>query len=364
VPPKAKKTYTPPANLKSFRQMQEKKYADQLVRQKQKVTLEFISTGVSSLDAALGGGWALGRYHQVIGKPDSCKTAMMITAMVQALEKFPEKGVSYVDIENTVDSDRFLAHGLDPDDPRFFWRKPNSAEEVSDMVREDLRTGLFSMVAVDSVGAMEREDALYDKTAAEYVMGKAAQLLTRMSKQIATISRQTNTAVLQVNQYRKNFEGGMDQAAGPMIMGYMTTASVVMRRMGGVDNVLKIKDGEDEIEVAHKVAARVERSKLVPQGRTVEFWYHKVDSELGETGVDQVMETMDVGIKTKVIYKEKETSNIWFLPDGTKVNGGKQLLARLRAEPDLVEQIRVAAVERLNGEVSEDEVSFARDGDE
>lgn len=363
MPPKIKKTYTPPASLQSFRQMQEKKYGDQLVRQKEKVTLRFIPTGVSSLDVALGGGWALGRYHQVIGKPDSCKTAMMITAMVRALESYPEKGVSYIDIENTVDEQRFLDHGLDPDDPRFFWRKPNSAEEVSDMVREDLRTGLFSMVAIDSVGAMEREDALYEKTAAEYVMGKAAQLLTRMAKQIATISRQTDTAVMQVNQYRKNFDGGMDQAAGPMIMGYMTTDSVVMRRMGGADNVLKIKDGNDEIEVAHKVAARVERSKLTAQGRTVEFWYHKVDSELGETGVDQVMETMDIGIKAKVIYKEKETSPIWFLPDGTKVNGSKQLLARLRAEPDLVEQIRKDSVERLNGDMGEEEISFTRESE-
>ncbi len=363
MPPKAKKTYTPPTSLKAFRQAQEKKYGDQLVRQKERVALEFIPTGVSSLDVALGGGWARGRYHQIIGQANNCKTAMMLIAMKNALETYPDLGVSYVDIENTVTEERFLSHGIDPDDPRFFWRKPNSAEEVSDMLREDMRTGLFSMVTLDSVGAMEREDALYEKTAADVVMGKAAQLLTRMAKQIATISRQTNTAVMQVNQYRKNFDGGMDQAAGPMIMGYMTTDSVVMRRQYGAENTLTVKDGDDDVEVAHKVTAKVERSKIVPQGRKAEFWYHKVDSELGETGVDQVMETMDLGIKTGVLFKENPAGNMWTLPDSTKVNGAKQLLARLRSEPDMVEQIRKMSVERMNGDMGEDEVSFAREGD-
>lgn len=361
MPPKVKKTYTPPASLTAFRASQEKKYPTQLVRQKEETTLEFIPTGVSGLDAKLGGGWARGRYHQVIGQANSCKTAMMIIAMVNALEKYPDKGVSYIDIENTVTDARFLDHGLDPDDPRFFWRKPNSAEEVSDMLRDDLRTGLFSMVAVDSVGAMEREDALYEKSASEVVMGKAAQLLTRMSKQVATISRQTNTAVLQVNQYRKNFEGGPDQAAGPMIMGYMTTDSVVMRRLFGAENVLTQKDSEGaEIEVAHKVAAKVERSKLVAQGGVAQFWYHKVDSEHGSVGIDAVMETMDIAMKCGALYKEKETSSWWFFPDGSKENGPKGVMARLRDDEKALEAVRAAILEKSEQPQAEPEIQFRR----
>jgi recombination protein RecA len=361
LPPKAKKTYTPPKTLDAFRTAQEKKYGDRIVRKDERVPLEFIPTGVTSLDVALGGGWALGRYHQIIGQPNSCKTSMMLIAMREALEKFPDKGVSYIDIENTVTEERFLSHGLDPDDPRFFWRKPESAEEVSDMLRDDLRTGLFSMVTLDSVGAMEREDALYEKTAAEYVMGKAAQLLTRMAKQIATISRQTDTAVMQVNQYRKNFEGGMDQAAGPMIMGYMTTDSVVMRRMFGAENVLMVKDGDgDEVEVGHKVAARVERSKLVAQGKKAEFWYMKVESDYGSVGIDVVKETFDIGTKTGAIYKENAASSWWFLPDGSKENGEKGILARLRNEPETMEAVRAKSIELGAGEVTESNIEFRR----
>lgn len=364
MPPKIKKTYTAPPTLEAFRKAQEKKYGDRLVRQKEPVTLDFIPSGVTSLDVALGGGWARGRYHQIIGQANNCKTAMILIAMKNALDAYPDLGVSYIDIENTVAEERFLSHGIDPDDSRFFWRKPDSAEEVSDMLRDDMRTGLFSMISLDSVGAMEREDALYEKTASEVVMGKAAQLLTRMAKQIATISRQTNTAVIQVNQYRKNFEGGMDQAAGPMIMGYMTTDSVVMRRMYGAENVLTVKDPDgDEIEVAHKVAARVERSKLTAQGKKVEFWYHKVDSEYGVVGIDVVKETIDLAIKLGVFYKEKETSTWWFLPDGTKENGPKGLMARLRDDPDTLEAVREAVLKATSEAPSlpsEDTIEFRR----
>lgn len=361
MPPKVKKTYTPPASLAAFRKAQEKKYGDRIVRQDTRVQLDFIPTGVSGLDAALGGGWARGRYHQIIGQPNSCKTAMMIIAMKNALETYPELGVSYIDVENTVTHERFLDHGLDPDDERFFWRKPNSAEEVVDMLREDMRTGLFSMVALDSVGAMEREDTLYEKTASEVTMGKAAQLLTRMSKQVASISRQTNTAVMQVNQYRKDFESGIDKASGPLIMGYMTTDSVVMRRMYGAENVLMIKDEDgDDIEVAHKVAARVERSKLVPQGKKTEFWYHKVDSEHGTVGIDAVMETMDRAMKCGALYKEKETSSWWFFPDGSKENGPKGVLARLRDDDKALEALRAAILERSEQPQAEPEIEFRR----
>lgn len=361
MPPKAKKVYSPPASLKAFRLAQEKKYGTGLVRQDEEIVLDFIPTGVSGLDAALGGGWARGRYHQVIGQPNCCKTSMVVIAMANALELYPDEGVSYIDVERTITPERFLSHGVDPKDPRFFWRKPDSGEEVADMLRDDLRTGLFSLAAIDSVGAMERGEALYEKLATESTMGKAAQLLTRMSKQITTIASETNTAAFIVNQYRKNFEGGMDQAAGPMIMGYMTTDSVVMRRMGGIDNILTIKDGSgNDIEVAHKVAARVERSKITVQGGKAEFWYHKTDSELGQTGIDAVMETYDIATKCGALYKEKESSNWWYFPDGTKENGQKGTLARLRSDDKALAEVRAAVVEKLAEVDPATEIVFRR----
>lgn len=361
MPPKVKKTYTRPSSLASYRKSQEKKYGERIIRKETRRPIDFIPSGVTGLDLALGGGWARGRYHQIIGQPNCCKTSMVLIAMKNALELYPDEGVVYLDVEKTVTEERFLAHGIDPDDERLMWRQPASGEEVADMLRDDLRTSLFSMAAIDSVGAMERSDALYDKAAEDSTMGKAAQLLTRMSKQITTISRETNTATFIVNQYRKNFDGGMDQAAGPMIMGYMTTDSVVMRRMFGVENVTTVKDGDDEIEVAHKVAAKVERSKLRTQGAKAEFWYNKVSYGDAEVGIDTAAETYDIGVKAGAIVPGN--GSWWNFPDGSKINGKPASITHLRGNPDLLEQVRVKSLENIANELTPElDVEFEREG--
>lgn len=361
MPPKAKKAYARPTSLAAYRKAQEKKYGDGIVRKETMRSLDFIPTGVTGLDLALGGGWARGRYHQIIGKPDCCKTSMVLIAMKNALDLWPDLGVSYLDVEKTVTPERFLAHGIDPEDERLFWRKPMSGEEVADMLREDLRTGWFSMAAIDSVGAMERNDALYEKAADESTMGKAAQLLTRMSKQITTIASETNTAAFIVNQYRKNFDGGMDQAAGPMIMGYMTTDSVVMRRLGGAENVTMVKDGDNEIEVAHKVAARVERSKIRTHGAKAEFWYNKTSYDGNEVGIDVYAETFDVGVKAGAIVPAK--GSWWLLPDGKTTNGKTQTITYLRENPDVLKLVREKSLENIANEMTPElDVEFEREG--
>jgi recombination protein RecA len=362
MPPKVKKTYTRPASLASYRKAQEKKYGDRIIRKATRQALEFIPTGVTGLDLALGGGWARGRYHQIIGQPNTCKTSMVLIAMKNALDRWPDQGVVYLDVEKTVSEERFLAHGIDPDDDRLLWRSPASGEEVADMLRDDLRSGLFSMAAIDSVGAMEREDALYEKAASESVMGKAAQLLTRMSKQVTTISRETNTAAFIVNQYRKDFEGAFDKAAGPMIMGYMTTDSVAMRRLGGAENIVVVKEGGDDIEVAHKVVAKVERSKLRTQGAKAEFWYNKVAYDGAEVGIDVAAEAYDIGVKAGAIVPGK--GYYWIFPDASTANGKAQSIAHLRDHPDLLEQVRVKSLENIANELTpEVDVEFDRVGE-
>jgi RecA/RadA recombinase len=362
MPPKIKKAYAPPASLSAFRATTEKKWGGKLVRKDEIPELEFISSGVSGLDVALGGGWALGRYHQVLGQPNTCKTSLTVIAIANALKQYPDRGVAYIDVERTITSERFESHGVDPEDKRLFWLKPQSAEEVSDMLRDQLRTGLFSFLAIDSVGAMAREEELYEKDAADEYVGRAAKLLTRMAKQIAAMAENSNTAVLQINQYRKDFASGLDVGSGPTIMGYMTTSSVTTRRLGGAENVLKVKDGDgDEIEVAHKVAVKVDRSKLVPFGKTAQFWYHKTNSEYGTVGIDVVKETYDIAIKCGALYKEKETSSWWFFPDGSKENGEKGVLARLRDDEKALAEVRAACVAKAAEEPTvEPTVTFRR----
>jgi hypothetical protein len=81
---------------------------------------------------------------------------------------------------------------------------------------------------------------------------------------------------------------------------------------------------------------------------------------MGEVGIDAVMESYDLATKCGALYKEKETSSWWFFPDGTKENGAKGALARLRADDKALEEVRAAILEKTAEVDAGTEIKFRR----
>lgn len=360
MPPKTKKAYTPPKTLEGFLGAQEKKYGSRVIRRDNVVQSAYIPTGSIGLDMALGGGWRTGRIHQIVGQPGCAKTSLAIRGMAEAQKMFPSKAVGYIDMERTFEWDWAESLGLDTDTKkRFTIIEADSSEDVSDILRDMLRSELYSMVAVDSIGGMERAQVIFDKDAEESDMGKNSQVITRLCKQSAVIGSNTNTTTLLINQYRKNFNGGMDQAAGPMLLSYATTDSVTMRRTYGAENVeVRAIDG-DEVEVSRKIVAKVERSKIFPQGRKAEFYFNNVDTDFGPIGIDVAGEIFMMARRAGIIVPNKEGSSWLVLPDGTKENGVPATMRRIRSEPALLEDLRTRCVESVAHErIEEVETAF------
>lgn len=114
---------------------------------------------------------------------------------------------------NTFDWDWAEAHGLNTDDEHFMHVYPDDSEDVSDQIRMMIDSGNFSMIIIDSIGGMESKQAL-DKDAGDSVVGRNAQVITRMAKACATLARKHQTTILIVNQYRCLAEGTFIQTAG------------------------------------------------------------------------------------------------------------------------------------------------------
>jgi recombination protein RecA len=361
MPPKVKKTYTPPKSLDAFRTAQEKKYGDRVVRHEDAREMTYIPTGSIGLDMALGGGWARGRIHEVIGQPGVAKTSLCMVGMGEAQRQHKTLAVGYIDMERTWKWDWAEKLGVDTSKKRLIYQKPDSSEDVSDMLRDMLRSELFSLVVVDSVGGMERADVIFEKDAEQSDMGKNSQVISRLCKQVAVIGDNSNTATILVNQFRKDFGSmtGMDKASGPMILGYSTTDSVVLRRTYGVGNVEMANLDGDEIEVSRKIVARVQRSKIFVQGRKAEFFFTNADTDFGPVGIDQVGEIYMMAKKCGVLVPNTETSSWMVFPDGTKENGEKGCKARLRKDPKLAEEIRRMCVKTVEKDrIIETEVTF------
>lgn len=346
-----------PPSMASFRNQLEKRFGTRLTDIPKVAEREIISTGSLTLDVAMRtGGWVRGRTHELIGPEGVCKTTLSILTAAEH-QKATKKAVGWVDMEQSFDFDWARSLGLDTSPEMFTHIYPDDSEDVADMSKVMAQSELYGLMVVDSIGGMESRKA-FEKDAVESTMGRNAQVITRMVKQAATLARQNNITVIYVNQLRANLSGmGVaDVAAGPRALKYNTTFSVRLSRKSGPasETTRKIKDGDVEDEVGRQFVARVQRSRVSPQGRQAEFWlFNQSTEEFGPIGIDKTDEAVTIGIRMGVI---KQSGAFYTLPGEDKsIQGRARLVSELKKRPEVVGTIRAEALKLVAHEVKEDE---------
>lgn len=347
---------TPPS-MSKFRDQLEKRYGSRLTPVKEQKGYEIISTGSLTLDVAMRtGGWVRGRTHEMIGPQGVGKTTLCILTAIEH-QKATKKAVGWIDMEQSFDFIWAESLGLDTSPEMFTHISPDNSEDVSDMNKIMAQSELYGLIVIDSIGGMESKKA-FDKDAEESTMGRNAQVITRMVKHAAVLARRNNITVIYVNQLRANLSGlGVsDIAAGPRALQYNTTFSVKLSRKGGpsADTTRKIKIGDIEDEVGRLFVAKVQRSRVSPQGRQAEFWlFNQETQQYGPVGIDKVDEAVSLGIRMGVI---KQAGAFYTLPGDEKaVQGRPKVVAELRKRPEMVQTIRTEALQMVAHEVTEEE---------
>lgn len=360
MPPKAagkdgKRPALPAAkNLGSFALAMQHRYGEQRVANGPPPVI--VPTGSLSLDRALRvGGWQLGRVYEILGPKDSGKSTIVTASMVSHLRMFSDRGVAYLNMENTFDPGRATEMGLDCSDEaaasgRWLPLLPENSEDVSDMARDVAASGFYCCLAIDSIGAMESMKVLA-KDAGEDTMGKNAQVITKMTKALSTLARLKQCTILLVNQPRANMSGfGGDISAGPKAMQHSTTAKVEMSAHGGVEDVRKQKVDGDDVTVSQRHVARVTRAKNTLSGGSAEFFINKVTTrEFGAAGIDFADEYLTFGSRYGAV---KVGGSYYTFPDGHRVNGKAAAARYLRENPAAIEAVR----ESMNFEEPVDEL--------
>ncbi|MFI0967026.1 hypothetical protein ACH4S8_37430 [Streptomyces sp. NPDC021080] len=342
-----------------------KTYGDRVTRRDQMVPPTFIPTGSLTLDYAMGGGFALKRTHEILGPEGMGKTSLANLTMANAQQMFPDRAAAVIDMEQAYDFDWAEKLGVDLGEDRFYHLYPDHSEDVSDQIAMLLRSGEVSLVVVDSIGGMESK-AAFEKKAEDSAMGKNAQVISRMVKRVAGLCRENNAAVIFINQYRADIGGrmaGAQKPAGPSALKYNTTSQLKMSRTGETTRKITLADAVSEapkeLEVGRQLRVKVTRNKLVPQGRSADFWFYNVATDkYGPVGIDQMDEAAVLGMATGVIKRLSSVS--YEFPDGGQVKTGRGgVLTYLAKHPELVGQIRELALKTISGEIkSEHTVSY------
>lgn len=301
---------------------------------------EVISTGSLAVDYSMGvGGYVEGRLYEIWGQDAIGKTTFALQGVREAQIKHPELLVAWIDMEHTFDKKWAVAHGIDIGPDAFRVITPQTAEHVADQMKDCLQSGLFSMIVLDSIGAMIPK-AEKEKDADQATMAIQAKVVTRMVKIAAVEADNTSTVVIMLNQVRANLSYGADTTTGGgFALKHVTTGKLKMSRGGNPPLKVKVPGQGDPVEVGYEVAVQNERNKVAPPRRKATFvLIHTATDKYGPVGIDKVDEAATLGILTGVIVQ----SGGWFtLPGHEKsVQGRNAVVEAIREDPDMLQVIR------------------------
>lgn len=294
--------------------------------------VECVSSGSLSLDVALGGGYAVGRIIEIFGEESSGKTTLAIHAAVNFQRRFPDKAVLYIDVENAFDTFYGEALGLSYKKNQWLFSQPKSGEEAFDIIDDMLKSGMISLIIVDSVAALIPRAEL-DGEYGESKMGLQARLMSQAMRKLVNVISKSKCTVIFINQLRDKigvFFGDAKVTTGGHALKFYSSQRLDVSRVG------QEKDGEEI--TANKTRVKIKKNKIAPPYRKAEF-----NIIFGE-GIDTVAELIQLAADAGVIKK----SGSWFSYGEIKLGQGVDAVKKiLRDNPELTEEIKAILKKNL-----------------
>lgn len=309
----------------------QKKFGKEIVAGNTSQEVTFISSGSMGLDLALGGGYPLGRIVELRGYESSGKTTLALTACA-SIQRQTGKAIIYVDRENAIDMDYVEALGVDVSPNKFILTQAGTAEECLEIIRESAKSDAVGGIVMDSVAAMFPRCYL-EAEVGDAKMGVLARLMSAWLPGIVGDLKRNNIIALFINQYREKIGvmyGSPKTTPGGKSLGFYASQILDIAKSGVI--------GDKGEESAIHVKVRVEKNKVAPPFRKVEF-----DIRFGE-GVDRASEVLELAVSYEIIEKK----GAFFRYNGDLIGqGAEKARIFLRDNLELMQEIETKITEKI-----------------
>ena len=303
------------------------------------VTYQRCTTGSLAFDLALGGGWPLNCWNEVIGLESSGKTVLALKTLAANQEINPEYHTLWVAAEDPPPSDWVEVLGVDVS--RITFVMTNVMENVYDAVLAVLDERAVDAVVIDSYPALvpSEED---DKNMMELTVGRGAYMTNKFMRKSLSAQRRSLTEDdrpclgIFINQWRDRIGGYGDPRTTPGGKGknYSFLTRVEVAREDWLTTGSKLKVGQT-------IKVRTIKNKTAAPQKTasVDFYF---DEYLGhhKGSYDGFKETWNIAI----VYDIVEQRGGWYYFNNQKWHGEKAALEDLHKNPllarDIVDQTR------------------------
>lgn len=311
--------------------------------------LEVISSGIATLDAALGvGGFVRGGQYIIWGSPSSGKTATALTAMGNLMSRDADARVCVIDIERSQTPEWAAKFGCDP--KRMDVVREPTVEDAVNSSQDVLRSCAYDYVLVDSLGAVTRSADFDGKDgqggdANKAQVGGSAGVITRwvnkVNSELIVLDKLQNCGedvikpvVIYINQARDNLKsmyGGLKMSGGHALE-HMADVIIRLSASASPSDRLTGTVGRRKEEVGTRVTATIEKNKFAPPKRQAGWDFCWEESEEYGFGIDSVVACFDLAVELGVV----EAKGAWFCyGDAMKAQGRKGAIEAFRADPSL-----------------------------
>lgn len=278
--------------------------------------LDYIPTGIPSFDKLMGGGVARGKITILSGQPSVGKSTVSYGAIAEA-QKLGLKPLLY-DVEYAYDSIYAESIGIDP--TKLSVLREEYAEEGLDAVLSALDSGDYSLIVIDSIGALLSR-VVAEKTTGEKTIGAQAGIVSTFIRKAVPKLSLRNCAMVCITHEFQDIMTGSTKISGGAKMGYHASQHIRLKQKFGV--VLK----QGDRKIGKVIVAEMKKNKLSSSEGQEADGHFMYDEGFSKTA-DLLETALDKGIITK-------TGNFYYL-QGEKLGMISKVRLWLKEEQNVV----------------------------
>lgn len=230
--------------------------------EKPSIAVDSISTGILSLDAALGvGGIPRGRIVEIYGPESSGKTTVCLSVIAQAQKK---GGIAaFIDVEHALDPAWAGKLGVNVDN--LLISQPDTGEQALEIAESLIRSGGLDLVIIDSVAALVPQSEI-EGNMGDSQMGVQARLMSQALRKLTGIVSKSKTTIIFTNQIRHKigvFFGNPETTSGGMALKFYASIRMDIRKI----ETLK-KGGQP---FGARIRVKIVKNKIAPPFKEAKF---------------------------------------------------------------------------------------------
>ncbi len=304
-----------------------------------KIQVPTISTGSFSLDLALGGGLPKGRIVEIFGPEGSGKTTLALTVVAEAQKQGGK--AAFIDAEHALDPEYAKKLGVKVDE--LLISQPDNGEEALNILEGLVKSGMISVIVVDSVAALTPKAEIEGEMGAQFI-GLQARLMSQALRKLTAITAKTQTLIIFINQIRMQvgvFFGNPETTPGGKALKFYASVRIDVRRTA------QIKKGEEII--GSRIKAKVVKNKIAPPFKSAEF-----DLIHGK-GLSYELDVLNAALQNGVVTKTGQTYYFKDEKETIKLGVGQEAVRqKLVEEKSLLQKIKNEVLKKIREKESEE----------